>query len=304
MVADPEQPGPQRLAALAALVGPGRWRARPAEEFAGVLTPGPNTGLIPTGLALSPSQADSYLECPRRYAFERWLQVGAEGSVYAEFGSLIHAILEEVERGALEAGAAHGTLETALEALDRQWDPAPFGGGAWAEAWRRRAAALLGHLYGQWPGQGRVVAVERPLALEVAGVRWRGRADRIEALPGDPAGLRIVDYKTSRTPVSLADAATSVQLGFYLLAASADPDLAALGRAASAEMWFPAADAKKVTTRAFDPGRLPEVEERMTLAADGIRAERWDPLPGTHCRSCAVRRVCPAWPEGREAYLG
>ena len=304
MVADPEQPGPQRLAALAALVGPGRWRARPPEEFAGVLTPGPDTGLIPAGLALSPSQADSYLECPRRYAFERWLQVGAEGSVYAELGSLIHAILEEVERGALEAGAAHGTLEAALEALDGQWDPAPFGGGAWAEAWRRRADALLGHLYGQWPGKGRVVAVERPLALEVAGVRWRGRADRIEALPGDPSPLRIVDYKTSRTPVSLADAATSVQLGFYLLAASADPDLAALGQAASAEMWFPAADAKKVTTRAFDPGRLPEVEERMTLAADGIRAERWDPLPGAHCRSCAVRRVCPAWPEGREAYLG
>jgi len=40
------------------------------------------------------------------------------------------------------------------------------------------------------------------------------------------------------------------------------------------------------------------------VAADGIRAERWDPVPGSHCRNCAVRRVCPAWPEGREAYLG
>ena len=69
-------------------------------------------------------------------------------------------------------------------------------------------------------------------------------------------------------------------------------------------MWFPAAPTKKVTTRAFDPQRLPEVEERMALAADGIRAEQWAPTPGGHCRNCLVRQVCPAWPEGREAYLG
>ena len=154
LLADPEQPPPRRLAALGVLVGPASRRARPPEEFAGVLEPGPDTGLIPAGLALSPSQADSYLECPRRYAFERWLQVGAEGSVYAGFGSLVHAVLEEVEGKALEAGEAHGTLDAALAALDRQWDPAPFGGGAWADAWRRRADEVLRHLYEQWPGTG------------------------------------------------------------------------------------------------------------------------------------------------------
>jgi superfamily I DNA/RNA helicase len=303
-LAHPEAPAPQRLAALAALVGPGEWRARPPSEFAGVLEPGPDTGLIPAGLALSPSQADSYLECPRRYAFERWLQVGAEGSVYAGFGSLIHAVLEEVERTALEAGEARGTLAAAMAALDARWDPAPFGGGAWAEAWRRRADEVLTHLYDQWPGKGRVVTVEHDLALEVAGVRWRGRADRIEARAGDPPRLCVVDYKTSRQAVSKEDAAASVQLGFYLLAAAADPRLSGLGQAAGAEMWFPAARTKSVSVRGFDPARLGEVAGRMAQAADGIRAERWDPLPGAHCRNCAVRQVCPAWPEGREAYLG
>ncbi len=304
LLADPAHPAPQRLAALAALVGPGHWRARPPEEFAGLLKPGPDTGLSPAGLALSPSQADSYLECPRRYAFERWLAIGAEGSVYATLGSLIHGVVEEVEGQALAAGEAHGTLATALAALERQWDPTPFGGGAWAEAWRRRAHEILRHLYEQWPGRGRVAAVERPLALEVAGVRWRGRADRIEVRPGDPPRVHVVDYKTARTAVSVDEAACSVQLGFYLLAAAADPQLAALGEPAGAEMWFPAAPTKKVTTRAFDPQRLPEVEQRMALSADGIRAERWAPTPGGHCRNCLVRQVCPAWPEGREAYLG
>ena len=304
LLADPGQPPPQRLAALEALVGPGDWRARPPAEFAGVLEPGPDSGLVPAGLALSPSQADSYLECPRRYAFERRLQVGAEGSVYASLGSLVHGVVEEVEARALRARKPHGTLASARRILEQQWDPAAFGGGAWAQAWRRRAEEIVRHLYEQWPGRGRVVATERPLALEVDGVRWRGRADRIEKLPGRPPLLHIVDYKTARTAVPVADAAGSVQLGFYLLAAAADPELSAMGRATSAEMWFPATPTKKVTTRPFDPGRLGEVRERMGVAADGIRAERWDPVPGSHCRNCAVRRVCPAWPEGREAYLG
>ena len=128
-------------------VDTGARRARPPEEFAGVLERGPDTGLIPPGVALSPSQADLYLDCPRRYAFERRLRVGAEGSVYTSLGSLVHEVLEEVEGAALTAGEAHGTLPSALEALERRWDPAPFGGGAWAEAWQRRAQEALRHLY-------------------------------------------------------------------------------------------------------------------------------------------------------------
>ena len=74
--------------------------------------------------------------------------------------------------------------------------------------------------------------------------------------------------------------------------------------AAAAEMWFPAARTRRVAVRSFDPARLPEVGRRMAEVAAGITAERWDPQPGSHCRTCTVRRVCPAWPEGREAFLG
>ncbi len=301
-LADPEQPPPRRLAVLQALVGPGDWRARPAEECAGVRERGPDHGLIPTGLALSPSQADSYRQCPRRYAFERWLHVADEGSVYASIGSLVHQVLETVEGEALAAGEAHGTLDRALAVLAEIWDPIPFGGGGWADAWRRRGEEVLRHLYERWPSAGSVRAVEHNLALEVDGIRWRGRADRIE-VRGDPPAVHIVDYKTARTAVKPDEAACSLQLGFYLLAAETDPAVSPLGRVAGAEMWFPAAHTKSVSIRPFDPERRDEVRDQMAQAAAGIRAERWDPTPGDHCRNCAVRRVCPEWPEGREAYL-
>ena len=53
--------------------------------------------------------------------------------------------------------------------------------------------------------------------------------------------------------------------------------------------------AERVVAAAVDDGRL----ER---AAAGIRAEDWRARPGSDCDRCRVRSVCPAQPEGREAF--
>lgn len=301
IVRDPGEPGPRRLAALGALTGPGPWRRREASEFAGVARRGPDTGLVPPGTPLSPSQAESYLTCPRLYAFRRWLRVDEGGSVYLDFGTLVHGVLEEVERAALDRGDPHATVGEALDALDRRFDAGAFGGEPWASAWRRRAERVLEHLYDKWPSTGSVAAVEHPVTLEVGGVVWRGRIDRVEESGGT---VRIVDYKTSATVPAVADAARSVQLGFYVLAAREDAALAALGDVAGAQYWYPSKKAASVITRDLDPGLLGEVEGLMRQAADGIAAEDWAPVTGQQCERCPVRTVCPEWPEGREAYLG
>lgn len=301
LLADPAESPGRRLAALEALSRPAPWRPRSPEDYAGLLEPGPDTGLIPPGRSLSPSQADSYLDCPRRYAFERWLGVGAEGSVYASFGSAIHGALEAAEKAALAAGRAHGTLTDALAAFESAWDPLPFGGGEWAQAWRRRGREVLAKVYDGWPSQGSVIAVEHPLSLETGSSSWRGRADRVE-LRGSPPALYVVDYKTARSAPPVAEAAGSLQLGFYVQAVAADPRLGSVGPVAGAEMWFPATFAKSVIVRRFDPARLEEVGALMAQAAAGIRAECWTPVAGEGCRNCLVRGVCPEWPEGREAF--
>ncbi len=298
-VRNPAETEPARLAALAALVGPGSWRKRPPEEYAGVLDAGPDDGLVPENVEMSPSQADLYLTCPRLYAFRRRLGVDDAGSRYATLGTLVHAVLESVEGAALASGAAHGTLEGALAELEERWDATLFEGGEWAAAWRRRAEAMLRHLYNNWPSEARVAAVESPLRLEIDGIPWRGRADRVEISNG---AVRIVDYKTGATPYRGEDAAVSVQLGFYVLAAAANPEIASLGTIDAAEFWFPAASTKGVAIRRLNIERLAEVAELMHQAASGIQAEDWTPNPGSHCRTCGVRRVCPEWPEGREAY--
>jgi hypothetical protein len=306
MVRDPAQPGPRRLAALRNLTGPGEWRKREAASFAGIAERGPDTGLIPSDLSLSPSQAESYLTCPRLYVFRRWLHVDSGRSVYSDLGSLVHDVLEQVETAARTRGDAHGTLDEAMEALDGLFDPGAYGGEPWATAWKRRAVRVLTHLYESWPTKGSVAVVERPVEMTVAGMRWRGRIDRIEVEEREEGAplVRIVDYKTGTGVPTKADAARSVQLGFYVLAAAEDPELAALGDIDAAQLWFPAVKSVSVTTRDFDTSLLPEVEGLMQQAAEGITAEDWTPNASRQCERCSVRKVCPEWPEGKEAYLG
>jgi superfamily I DNA/RNA helicase len=300
LMTDPAVGAAERLAAVAVLVEAGGETLRSPDHFAGVRRRGADAGIIPPDVRLSPSQAEAYSACPRRYVLERWLRVGDETSLYAEFGTLVHRVLELTEREALEAGAAHGTVERAIAVLDDEFDAGVFGGGPIADAWYRRAVAGLSHLYEAWPSRGAVVDLERHLVLDIDGNSWQGYADRVET---DGLGMKLVDYKTSKAPPSVAEVATSLQLGFYLLALAADEGLAHHGPPQSAEMWFPLSGAKSLTTRSFDPDRLEEVRAELFDITRRIKSEDWEPQPNAGCDRCRVRLVCPAWPEGREAFV-
>jgi superfamily I DNA/RNA helicase/RecB family exonuclease len=299
LLGDPASPSADRLAALE-LLAAGSPVLRSPDEYFGLRRRGDDAGLIEEAFTLSPSQADLYESCPRRYAMERRLGIGDETSVHAEFGSLVHDVLEVAETEAVAAGHDRSDLAGAEDALRRLFDPGVFGGGPFAEAWRRRAVEALRNLYAHWPGAGVPIALEHPLEASMAGVHWRGRADRIERRQ---AGTTIVDYKTAKRATQVKDAARSMQLGFYMLAAAADPAIAAHGPVVGAELWFPLAKlAKAITVRPFDPANLDEIRERMHIVADAIAAEDWPAKSGDHCSHCRVRSSCPAWPEGREAF--
>jgi predicted RecB family nuclease len=68
-------------------------------------------------------------------------------------------------------------------------------------------------------------------------------------------------------------------------------------------MWFPRKDAKSVTKRSFDMDLLPDVEETMQAVTTAILEERWEPKVNSRCNRCDFRLSCPAWAEGKGAYL-
>ncbi len=297
-VSDPTAPPTDRLAAVSLLAAPSQtlWDAR---RFAGTAERGPDNGVITLPLRMAPTSAQSYDDCPRRYVFERHLEATDHASPYAHYGSLIHLVLERAEGHAIGAGQPRAQTEDALSELDRVWEElADFGSPVLNNAWRAKGARLLTNLYENWPGNGAVgVRTEMQVTADIGQVVWRGRIDRIEQ-PA-PGRLRIVDYKTGTHQPTVPEAAESLQLGFYLLAVRSDVELAVLGEATEAELWYPEAPQPR---RKFDYTNLENVIHRLGQLTGGILNEQWDPKPGKHCDRCEVRLVCPAWPEGREGF--
>ena len=293
-VGDARLPAVERLAALGALAMGDGWQPRPMTEYAGVLHPGPDIGLVGASPRLSPSQAEAYATCPRRYAFERRLGISDGGSKYAELGSLVHRVLEIVEREAVAAGSDHGDAETAAVVLRREFDPSAFDGEPWARSWLARAERILDHLYAFWPGKGPAVGFETSVSCDLDGVAWQGRVDRAEQRAD---GIHVVDYKTGTSVPKIDKAASAVQLGFYVLASGKG--------VAGAEFWYPGdgpGKRKSVTVRRFDMGQMPNVLAEMTRVQRGILAEEWPATPSDDCERCPVRIVCPEWPEGKESF--
>lgn len=290
---DPGARPVDRLVA-AALLASGEWWD--ASSFAGVVEPGADRPILSERFRLSPSQADSYQTCPRRYALERRLRLGDADSPWAQFGSLIHSTLESAETEVIGTGRAHARLDRALEHLDQVWARASFGSPELNEAWLGKARELLTKLYENWPTpDGVPIALETHVTSEIDGVEWLGVIDRVEKTD---RGLRVVDYKTSTSAATKAEAAVSVQLGYYASAYRGDDE-----PVTSAEFWYPRTRSKSVTTPALDMSRLGEVQEKMVEVTRAIRSEDWAPRIGRHCDRCSFRLSCPAWPEGRGAFV-
>lgn len=272
----------------------------PLERY-GILERGPDDGIIPDRLRLSPSQAMAYEACPRKYAIERYLITADPVNDYLRFGTLIHAVLEEAEKASFEDGRHRSTREEAQTCLDRLWSDSGFDDDAVGRSWRARAETTLDNLYDLWPVSGPPVSLEQDLALPIAGVDWFGRADRIERRGED---LVVVDYKTSGQAVTTAEAAESIQLGYYVLAARSNASLESHGTVTGAEFWYPRATPTKhsIAKRVFDVGSLPAVTARLEEITTAIADESFDPVVGRACAGCTVALVCPARPEGREAF--
>ena len=134
---------------------------------------GPDTGVITHPVSLSPSQAESYARCPRRYALERRLHIGDSTSLYATFGTMVHSILEYVERVAWDSHGRPSTVNEALEYLDEVFSPIDFGGEPFARSWHNRAVDTISRMYEWNMLRHEPVGLEQGLTMEVDGTPTR-----------------------------------------------------------------------------------------------------------------------------------
>lgn len=131
----------------------------------------------------SPSAAETFESCPKKWFFKYVHRVEDPAGPAARIGSMAHDVLEQVTK--LPSGAR--TPAAALAVADQLWkdDPPPARRAAWGHIARALRDVEVAH--------GEVIGVELELNVDLGGVPFSGRLDRVDALPSDAA--RILDYK-------------------------------------------------------------------------------------------------------------
>jgi DNA helicase-2/ATP-dependent DNA helicase PcrA len=279
-------------------------------------------GPVNEPLTLSFSGIDAYLSCPLKYKLGHVVRVPVPPHHAMIYGSALHRAVQEFHRRHARGDVmTEEELDAAFEAawtnegfLSRDHEAARLAAGR-ATLRRFRAAQLE-------PGAVIPAYVEREFSFSLGGDRVRGRWDRVDIEPADPAkpattrdveegsavqhadtvaptlGLTgrervtITDYKTSdvrETSRARQRARDSLQLQIYAMAYEA-----VSGRLPDAvQLHF--LDTGIVGRAEVDPRRLAKGRERIATAAAGIRARDYTPKPSpTTCGYCPFRAICPS----------
>lgn len=148
-----------------------------------------------------------------------------------------------------------------------------------------------------------VLAVEHEfdVTLDVDGreARFTGSMDRVERADD---GIHVVDFKTSKSAVTVKEAASNAQLGVYQLAVEAGgtDDIAPAARSAGAELVYLRTGTKTaaIRTQPGAPEGTTTALEQVSEAVRLIGAEEFAATVGDACGYCEFKRICPAHDEG------
>lgn len=253
--------------------------------------------IIPFPASLSPSRASDFMTCPLLFRFRSIDRLPEEPSAAAVRGTLVHRALEtlfDLPAGQRTVEAAAGLVERAFEELEQQ-EPAA------ADTMRTGpgdepvldVAGLLGSYFAledprRLEPHARELAVSAQLeeSFEV-----RGFIDRVDRTADGQ--IRIVDYKTGRSPGAGYESKAMFQMRFYALAwwrMTGDvPRLLQLMYLGNGEVlrYEPDEDELASTER-----KVLALRDAISRAAD---ARAFDPSPSRLCDWCSHRAVCPAW---------
>ncbi len=265
-------------------------------------------------IRLSGSSLETLVTCPLRWFLAHEAAAEETRSVAMGFGSVVHALAEEI---------AHGDTPAELSALDERldvvWQHLGFEARWQSTREREQARMALSRLL-HWMASDRrrslVAAEERfEVELTVEGptgprpVLLRGYVDRLEL--DDGGRVHVVDYKTGRSKPTNKSVADHVQLGVYQHAVRH-------GAFDALEVPRDPGGAELVQLR-HDAGRKaggPYVQPQGALDVDGqgrsfvddlleeavqtIDVELFPPRPSDRCRTCSFTAACPAQDTGRQ----
>ena len=250
--------------------------------------------------ALSPSRAGDFMTCPLLYRFRTIDRLPEPYSPDAVRGTVVHKVLEDL----FDLPAERRTPEQAGAMLEPAWaalveaEPdltAMFEseGGPESAAWLASCRSVL-ERYFTLEDPTRLEPAERELYVETlldSKLLLRGFVDRVD-VAADGA-IRVVDYKTGRSPGEMFEAKALFQMKFYALVIwrtrGVVPAMLQLVYLGNGEMLRYVPDERDLLA----------TERKVEAVWDAIRrAEEsgdWRPNRSRLCDWCAHRAICPAF---------
>jgi putative RecB family exonuclease len=263
--------------------------------------------------ALSPSRALDFKTCALLYRFRVIDRLPEPPSVEAARGTVVHAVLERL----FDLPAPARTVAAAADLVEPQWQAilaaepelARLVDDHGLDALLGSTRDLLG-AYFTLEDPRRLEPAEREVLVETtlpSGVRLKGFVDRLDR---NPDGLlRVVDYKTGKSPREEFEGKALFQLRFYALvlwrSTGVLPTLLRL---------YYLADREVLDYRPDEPD-LRSLERQVDALATAISRARetgdWRPKASRLCDWCAFHALCPvkggtlpALPEPEPSVIG
>jgi putative RecB family exonuclease len=253
--------------------------------------------------SLSPSRAGDFRTCPLMYRLRTIDHLPEEPSPSAVRGTVVHKVLEDL----FDLPAAHRTPERAEEMVQAAWefvlDAEPEVASLFAGAEGTGAPEIAEWLtscreslrsYFDLEDPRRLEPAEREVYVEAlldSKLLLRGFVDRIDVAPD--GALRVVDYKTGRSPGVGFEGKALFQMRFYALVIwrtrGVLPRLLQL---------IYLGDGQVVSYQPDEQDLL--ATERLVVALwRAIETARhtgdWQPSPGYACTWCSYQAHCPAF---------
>lgn len=250
-------------------------------------------------LRLSGSQLVTLGKCSLQWFGDHEAK-GAQATSSAQgFGLIVHAIVAEALDSGVEPDAA-----LLARHLDEVWDA--LGYAPWVSGREKRAAFDALERFATWHKRSKRTPLAAEFAFDqtflIAGreVRLTGSMDRVEVAAD--GGVHVIDFKTSKKAVSLADAKVHPQLAAYQIsvARGATALIAPGGPPAGAELVYlrQSAHGGPVVRRQEAAEALDVARGQLTDAIAVIGSEQFAATVGDACDYCHLKRICPAHDEG------
>jgi putative RecB family exonuclease len=247
---------------------------------------------------LSPSRANDFQQCPLLFRFRVVDRLPEPPSSAAARGTLVHSVLErlyDLPLGERTPAAAHDLVPEAWDRLrERQPDVVElFADEAAHEEWLTSARLLL-DTYFTLEDPNRLQPGERELNVRTQladGPQLRGIVDRLDVAPD--GRLRVVDYKTGKSPRAGYEGNALFQMRFYSYVLWRErgvlPTLLQLVYLGDGTVLRHSPSEAEMRTL---EQRLRSLWERIEECA---RTGEWPTRTSKLCDWCAHRAICPAY---------